>query len=108
MFGYRLHLADGSDVCDATYAVVIYPREEIIAGDNEHFRVLTLLPLEDEWCSPYRATPSVATMLPRRLLRPNSREADAPRARFRGGLARGWRTGLEPATTGTTTRSSTN
>ena len=27
---------------------------------------------------------------------------------FRNGLERGWRTGLEPATTGTTTRSSTN
>ena len=48
MFRYRLHLADGSDVCDATYAVMIYPGEEIIAGDNEHFRVLELVPIEEE------------------------------------------------------------
>jgi hypothetical protein len=48
MFAYRLHLADGSDVCDATYAVMILPGEEIIAGDDERFRVLALLPLEDE------------------------------------------------------------
>jgi len=48
MFTYRLHLPDGSDVCDATYAVMIYPGEEIIAGDDKRFRVLDLVPLEDE------------------------------------------------------------
>jgi hypothetical protein len=48
VFSYRLHLADGSDVGDATYAVMIYPGEEIVAGDNEHFHVLAFLPLEDE------------------------------------------------------------
>jgi hypothetical protein len=53
MFSCRLHLADGSDVCDATYAVMIYPGEEIITGDNEHFRVLALLPLEEEEDSPF-------------------------------------------------------
>ena len=48
MFRYRLRLADGSDACDASYAVMIYPGEEIIAGDDERFRVLALLPLEAE------------------------------------------------------------
>ena len=48
MFSYRLHLADGSDVCDATYAVMIYPGEEIIAGDDERFRVVSVVPFEDE------------------------------------------------------------
>jgi hypothetical protein len=53
MFTYRLHLADGSDVCDATYAVMIYPGEEIIAGSNQRFRVLALLPIEEEDESPF-------------------------------------------------------
>lgn len=48
MFSYRLHLTDGSDLCDATYAVMIYPGEEIIAGENEHFREVDLVPLDDE------------------------------------------------------------
>jgi hypothetical protein len=52
MFTYRLHLTDGSDVCDATYSVMIYPGEEIIAGNNERFQVLTLVPLEDDDESP--------------------------------------------------------
>jgi len=55
MFNYRLHLADGSDVYDATFAVMIYPGEEIIAGDNEHFRVLELVPIEEEDESPFVA-----------------------------------------------------
>jgi hypothetical protein len=37
-------------VCDATFA---YPGEEIIAGDNEHFRVLELVPIEEEDESPF-------------------------------------------------------
>jgi hypothetical protein len=40
-------------VCDATFAVMIYPGEEIIAGDNEHFRVLELVPIEEEDESPF-------------------------------------------------------
>jgi hypothetical protein len=53
MFTYRLHLADGSDVCDATYTVMIYPGEEIIAGDDERFHVLALVPLQDDDESPF-------------------------------------------------------
>jgi hypothetical protein len=48
MFTYRLHLEDGSDAGEATYAIMIRQGEEIIAGDNEHFHVLAFLPLEDE------------------------------------------------------------
>jgi hypothetical protein len=33
---------------EATFAEVIRPGDEIIAGDNEHFRVYDLVPLEDE------------------------------------------------------------
>ena len=39
---------------------------------------------------------------------PAQPEDGGTRDGFRNGLERGWRTGLEPATTGTTTRSSTN
>ena len=48
MFSYRLHLMDGSDAGEATFAEVIRPGDEIIAGDSEHFRVYDLVPLEDE------------------------------------------------------------
>ena len=48
MFSYRLHLADGSKVCDVTCAAMSYPGEEIIAGDDERFRVVAVVPFEDE------------------------------------------------------------
>lgn len=35
-----MHFADGSDAGEATYAVVIRPGDEIIAGKNQRFRVL--------------------------------------------------------------------
>jgi len=35
MFRYRLHSPDGDDLGEATYAVMIKPGEEIIAGSNE-------------------------------------------------------------------------
>ncbi len=34
MFRYRLHLEDGSDAGEATFAQMIRPGEEIIAGKN--------------------------------------------------------------------------
>jgi hypothetical protein len=34
MFRYRLHARDGDDLGEATYAQLIKPDEEIIAGDN--------------------------------------------------------------------------
>ena len=48
MFRYRLHSPDGDDLGEATYAVMIKPGEEIIAGDNQRFRVLDVVPFEDE------------------------------------------------------------
>ncbi len=48
MFRYRLHAPDGVDLGDATYAVMIKPGEEIIAGDNQRFRVLDVVPFEEE------------------------------------------------------------
>jgi hypothetical protein len=48
MFRYRLHLEDGSDVGEATYAQMIYPGEEIIAGSNRRFRALDVVPFDEE------------------------------------------------------------
>jgi hypothetical protein len=48
VFRYRLHLGDGSDAGEASYAQMIKPGEEIIAGSNEHFRVLDVVPFEEE------------------------------------------------------------
>jgi len=39
VFRYRLHSPDGDDLGEATYAQMINPGEEIIGGQNEHFRV---------------------------------------------------------------------
>jgi hypothetical protein len=44
MFRYRLHSPDGDDLGEATYAVTIKPDEEIIAGSNQHFRVVAVVP----------------------------------------------------------------
>ena len=39
---------DGDDLGEATYAQMIKPGEEIIAGKNEHFRVVAVVPFEEE------------------------------------------------------------
>ena len=52
MFTYRLHLEDGSDVGEVTYAVLVRPGEEILGGNGRRFRVLDLVPLEEEDKSP--------------------------------------------------------
>jgi len=36
VFRYRLHSPDGDDLGEATYAMMIKPGEEIIAGSNQH------------------------------------------------------------------------
>ena len=46
-------LAGGDDLGEATYAMMINPGEEIIAGKNEHFRVLDVVPFEEEDESPF-------------------------------------------------------
>jgi len=53
MFRYRLHSPDGDDLGEATYAVLIKPGEEIIAGSNEHFRVVAVVQFEEEDESPF-------------------------------------------------------
>ena len=53
MFTYRLHLEDGSDAGEATYAQMIKPGEEIIAGSNVRFRVLDVVPFEEEDEAPF-------------------------------------------------------
>lgn len=48
MFRYRLHTADGDDLGDSTYAVTIKPGDEIHVGAGQRFRVLDVVPFEDE------------------------------------------------------------
>jgi hypothetical protein len=53
VFRYRLHSSDGDDLGEATYAQMIRPDEEIIAGDNQRFRVLDVVPFEEDDESPF-------------------------------------------------------
>jgi hypothetical protein len=52
MYTYRLHLTDGSDAGQATYAVLVRPGEEILVGNGRRFRVLDVVPFEEEDESP--------------------------------------------------------
>jgi len=52
VFRYRLHSPDGDDLGEATYAQMIYA-EEIIAGSNQHFRVLAVVSFDEEDESPF-------------------------------------------------------
>lgn len=52
MFTYRLHLQDGSDVGQATYPQQIKPGELLFFGGGRKFRVLAVVPLEEEDESP--------------------------------------------------------
>jgi len=53
VFRYRLHPPDGDDLGEATYAQMIYPGEEIIADRNQHFRVVAVVPFDEEDESPF-------------------------------------------------------
>jgi len=53
MFGYTLHLEDGSDAGEATYAQMIKPGEEIHLGAGQRFRVLDVVPFEEDDQSPF-------------------------------------------------------
>jgi hypothetical protein len=53
VFRYRLHSPDGDDLGEATYAMMIKPGEEIIAGSNERFRVLDVVPFDEDGESPF-------------------------------------------------------
>jgi hypothetical protein len=48
MFRYRLHSADGDDLGEATYAVMIKPGEEILFGNGRRFHVLDVVPFDEE------------------------------------------------------------
>ena len=48
MFRYKIHSPDGDALGEATCAMMIRPGEEIIAGGNQHFRVLDVVPLNVE------------------------------------------------------------
>jgi hypothetical protein len=53
MFRYRLHLEDGSDAGEATYPLMIKPGDEIHLGAGQRFRVLDVVPFEEEDESPF-------------------------------------------------------
>jgi hypothetical protein len=53
MYTYALHLQDGSDAGTATYAGVVQAGEEILVGDGRRFRVIDVLPFDDEDESPF-------------------------------------------------------
>ena len=52
MFRYRLHSPDGDDLGEATYAMMIKPGEEIHGNGGRRFRVLDVVPFEEEDESP--------------------------------------------------------
>ncbi len=53
MFRYRLHSPDGDDLGEVTYAQMIHAGEEILLGGGQHFRVLDVVPFEEEDESPF-------------------------------------------------------
>jgi hypothetical protein len=53
MFRYRLHSPDGDDLGEATYAQMIHLGDEIHVGAGHRFRVLDLVPFEEEDESPF-------------------------------------------------------
>ena len=53
MFTYRLHLADGSDVGQATYPSMVKVGEELFFGGGRSFRVLDVVVFAEEDESPF-------------------------------------------------------
>ena len=53
MFRYRLHSPDGDDLGEATYAMQIKPGEEIHLDAGRRFRVVDIVPFEEEDESPF-------------------------------------------------------
>jgi hypothetical protein len=51
--GTELHLDDGSDVGEATYAQMIQPGDEIHLGAGQGYRVVDLVPFDEEDESPF-------------------------------------------------------
>jgi hypothetical protein len=76
VFRYRLHSPDGDDLGEA-YAQMIHPDEEIIAGDNQRFRVIDVVPFEEEDESPFVGLLQVVAVNPELPVR-----AEPDRAEF--------------------------
>jgi hypothetical protein len=53
MFRYRLYLEDGSDAGEATYAQMIHLGDEIHIGAGQRFRILDVVPVDEEDESPF-------------------------------------------------------
>jgi hypothetical protein len=53
MFRYRPHSPDGDDLGEATYAMMIQPGEEIYLDGARRFRVLDVVPFDEEDESPF-------------------------------------------------------
>jgi hypothetical protein len=48
VFTYRLHLNDGSDAGEATYAQMVHLGDEIHLNGGERFRVVDVVLIEEE------------------------------------------------------------
>ena len=53
MFTYRLHLADGSEVGEATYPSMVKVGELLFFGGGRKFRVLDVVAFDEEDESPF-------------------------------------------------------
>jgi len=53
VFTYRLHLADGSEVGEATYPSMVKVGELLFFGGGRKFRVIDLVPFDKEDESPF-------------------------------------------------------
>jgi len=53
VFRYRLHTPDGDDLREATYAVMTQNGEEILVGNARRFRVVDVVPFEEQDESPF-------------------------------------------------------
>ena len=48
MFRYRLHLEDGTELGEAVYIQMVYPGEIIWAAGTQQFRIVALVPTEED------------------------------------------------------------
>jgi hypothetical protein len=48
MFRYRLHTPLGEEIGEATYRFLLEPGEELSVGEDQRFRVVDVIPIEEE------------------------------------------------------------
>lgn len=53
MFTYKLYAPDGDEIGQATYPQMIKPDEELFFGGGRRFRVVAVVPFEEEDESPF-------------------------------------------------------